>query len=531
MRKPSISLIFLFGFFFSVIPLAWSQQPVTLEEGVRQYQLENYEEAVDVLTKVRANNRTSSSAAFFLGMAYKQVMDYPKAVDNLQDAVTLSPPIQEALIELVDALYQMDRLDEARKWLAVAEKEGSYPARAAFFKGLILSKENDNPAAISAFENAKRIDPTLSQAAEFHIGVSYMKDRKLDKAKERFQAVVQHDALSDLAAFARQYQSVLEQAIEQDRPLRLTVGILGGYDTNMVSKPIDAAAAGNITNEKAFVLSSSARLDYVPRLDGPWLFNAQAAVASTVNSEHTHDHDSFASSFSMAPGYNFGSFAVNLTASYTNALLRTDPDPDPVPADSNPGYKRYMDYFTVGPTLRVMVNQNNILEVFGGYDKKSYYNQKTSNQESIRDSVGLREYISWVWLFKENAFFNLRYDFSQDHADGIYWESATNRISANLSIPLFSEERAKRVGQLNLQVTGGVAWQDYRYEQPNVDSQGNIEMTKRRDRLYAGSLGFSWAFSKYASFIVQASRTKNDSNITVYSYERDLYMAGFEFRY
>ncbi len=190
-----------------------------------------------------------------------------------------------------------------------------------------------------------------------------------------------------------------------------------------------------------------------------------------------------------------------------------------------------MDYWSFGPTLRVMVNQNNILEVFGGYDKKAYFNQKTANEESLRDSVGLREYVSWIWLFKENAFFNLRYDFSQDHADGIYWESATNRITANLSIPLFSEETAKERGQLNLQVTGGAAWQDYRYEQPYVDDQGTLLMGKRRDRLYTGSLGLTWAFSKNASFILQASRTKNDSNILVNSYERNLYMSGFEFRY
>lgn len=535
MKKPAFFLMLLFIVFFSLLPNAHSQQPVTLEEGIRQYQLENYEEAVDVLTKVRGKNRNSSSAAFFLGMACKQVMDYPNAVANLQDAVTLSPPIKEALIELVDALYQMDRLDEAKKWLAVAEKEGFSPARTAFLKGLIFAKENNNPAAINAFEQAKKIDPTLSQAAEFQIGVSYMKDRKLDKAKERFQAVVQHDALSDLAAFARQYQSMLDQAMYQAKPLRLTVGILGGYDTNMVSKPLDSAAAANITDEKAMVLSSSVRLDYVPRLDGPWLFNAQAAVASTVNSSHTHSHDSFANTFSIAPGYNFGSFAVNFTASYTNALLRTDPQSYPPnsqeESDSNPGYKRYMDYLTYGPTLRVMVNQNNILEVFAGYDKKSYYNQKTSNQESIRDAVGLREYISWVWLFKENAFLNLRYDFNQDHTDGIYWESLTHRVTANLSMPLLSEETAKRAGQLNLQITGGAAWQDYRYDQPYVDDAGNPGMTARWDKVYTGSVGMNWVFSRYASFIVQYTRTKNDSNIPVYSYERDLYMSGFEFRY
>ncbi len=530
MKKSAIFLVLLFIVFFPLIPNAYSQQPTTLEEGIRQYQLENYEEAVDVLTKVRANNRTSSAAAFFLGMAYKQVMDYPNAVANLQDAVTLPPPIKDALIELVDALYQMDRLDDAKKWLAVAEKEGFSPARTAFLKGLIFSKENDNPSAINAFENAKKIDPTLSQAAEFQIGVSYLKDRQLDKAKERFQAVVQHDALSDLAAFARQYQSMLEQAMYQEKPLRLTVGILGGYDTNMLFKPLESAAAANITDEKAMVLSSSVRLDYVPRLDGPWLFNAQLAVASNVNSKNTHSHDSFANTFSIAPGYNFGRFTLNLTASYTSALLRTDPDLAPDP-DSSPGYKRYLDYLSYGPTLRVMVNQNNILEIFGGYDKKEYYNQKTTNPESVRDAVGPRAYVSWIWLFKENAFFNLRYDYNTEHADGIYWENEGHRATANLSIPLFSEEMAKRAGQLNLQVTGGASWQNYQYDQPYMDDQGNPGMIARKDRNYTGSLGTNWAFSRYASFIVQYTRTKNDSNIPVYSYERDLYMSGFEFRY
>jgi hypothetical protein len=176
------------------------------------------------------------------------------------------------------------------------------------------------------------------------------------------------------------------------------------------------------------------------------------------------------------------------------------------------------------------MNQNNILEVFAGYDKKTYYNQKTSNRESVRDSVGLREYVSWIWLFRENAFFNLRYDYNQDHADGIYWESVTHRMTANLILPLLSQERAKRVGQLNLQVAGGAAWQDYRYEQPFVDG-GSLVTGKRRDRIYTGSVGLSWAFSKHASFILQATRTKNDSNIPIYSYERDLYMTGVEFRY
>ena len=97
-------LIFLF------LHPAFAQVPDTLREGIEQYQKENYEEAIEILTKVRRERPASSQAAFFLGMAYKQTMDYPKAAQNLQEAVTLAPPIKEALVELIDTLSQLDRL-------------------------------------------------------------------------------------------------------------------------------------------------------------------------------------------------------------------------------------------------------------------------------------------------------------------------------------------------------------------------------------------------------------------------------------
>lgn len=530
MKKPPIFYLLLFIVFFTFITEARSQQPVALEEGVRHYQRENYEEAIEALEKARKQSPSSSQAAFFLGMAYKQVMDFPKATVNLQDAVTLSPPVKEAVVELIDALYQTNNLEKAKKWLETAEKGNVYPARVSFLKGMILAKENKHQGAIAAFEKAKQLDSGLTQAAEFQIGMSYMKDSKLGKAKERFQAVIQRDPLSDLAAFARQYQSVLEQTMRLERPLRLTVGVMAGYDTNIVSKPAEASVAGDITGEEGAVLSSSARLDYVPKLDGPWLFNAQLAVASNVNSKHTHSHDSLANTISLSPGYNFGRFALNLTASYTNVLLRTDPDLAPS-IDSTPGYKRYLDYVTYGPTLRIMVNQNNILEIFGGYDQKEYFNQKIPTPESNRDSEGLRTYISWIWLFKENAFFNLRYDFNKENADGIYWDNEGNKFTANLSVPLLPENLAKRSGQLNLQLTGSAYLQKYGYGQPYVDGGGNPGTIERDDKIYTGSLGLAWNFSQYASFIAQYTRTRSDSNIPANTYDKDLYMSGFEFRF
>ena len=512
-------------FFMPISSPAFAQTGPTLEEGIRHYQRENYEEAIAVLAKVRAGEPKSSRAAFFLGMAYKQTMDYPRAAANLQEAVTLSPPVKEGLVELIDTLYQLGKLEEAHKWLALAEKEGIFPARTAFLKGLILSKEGRNPEAIAAFERAKALDPALVQPAEFQIGVTLVKERKLDKAKAALQTTISRDPLSDLASFARQYLNLVEEQLYSERPLRLTLSVLGGYDTNIVSKPLEASVAADITDEKGEFLSTSARVDYVPRLPGPWLFNAQYGIASTVFSKHTHSHDSLANSLSLSPGYNFGRFAVNLNASYTNVLLRTDSDLVPA-ADSSPGYKHYLDYASLGPALRYFVNPTNILEVFVGYDIKDYSNQKIATPEANRDATGLREYLSWIRLFREDSFLNLRYDHTRDNADGRQWSNSGHRLTANVSLPILPQATAKRHGPLTLQVTGSAFFQDY---DNAIDFGAGPQ--ERKDRVYTGSAGFAWRFWKHASLIAQYTRTQNNSNVSIFEYNRDQYAAGVELRY
>lgn len=209
-----------------------------LEEGIRQYKEENYEEAIEILTKASQQDKTASAPAFFLGLAYKQTNDFQKALVQFRDATTLKPPIKDAVVELIDVLNQLDQLDEAVKWIDVAEKNNIYPAKTAFLKGMILSKKGQYAPAIAAFEKSKQLEKSYTQAADFQIAIAYMSDRKYAKAKERFQAAVTQDPLSDLGTFARRYQDIVEEQSFLQRPLRVTLGITGQYDTNMLQEPL-----------------------------------------------------------------------------------------------------------------------------------------------------------------------------------------------------------------------------------------------------------------------------------------------------
>ena len=532
MKKLVLTVsIFLLSMVLNVPAFSQTANPL-LDEGIKQYQEENLEEAIETLTKARQSDATSSMAAFVLGMAYKRTNDLSSAEKHLRDAISLTPQIKEACVELIDVLYQQNKLEEAKAYIDTAKKEEILPAKIAFLEGLVLLKENQNMQAVAAFERSKKLDPSFAQSADFQIGMAYMKDGKLSKAKESLNLSITQNPVSDLAGYARQYQDIVDTAIKTHKPVRLTLSAFGGYDTNMISKPKENLYSAGLDDEKAFTLTSSARLDYTPRIEGPWLFNASYTLASLVNSKHTHSHDSLANSISIAPGYNFGDVAVNFNAGYTNYLLRTDEDLVPA-VDSSAGYKKYLDFYSFGPSIRFLVNESNIVELYAGYEKKDYDHQKYTGRDNVRDTEGLKAYVSWIWLYMPNGFFNLRAEYNEDNADGSWWTNRGTRLTGNISIPLLPQSQAERFGPVSLQLTGGVFIQDYLYDQTYFDIKAGAVSppTRRRDVTYNGSIGLNWAFWKYASLICQMSATGVDSNIPYNAYTREIYMAGFEFRY
>ncbi|HJX35262.1 MAG TPA: tetratricopeptide repeat protein [Desulfatiglandales bacterium] len=484
-------------------PNASCQQPTSLQEGIDQYKAGKYEEAINTLEKVQAEGPKSSVAAFFLGLAYKQTMDYEKALNPLRDAVTLTPRIKEALIELIDVEMQLGEIEEAKKWVGVAEEENVLPAKTAFLKGLILREEGKNEEAAAAFEKAKSIDPTIAQASDIQIALGYMTDRKLKKAKENFQAAITQDPQSDMAGFARQYLAVVEQRIVLERPFSFAVGIFGQYDDNMILKPTEEALASDVTNEASRVLNSSFRANYAPSFDSQWLLNAQYTLMSSLHQKNIHTHDSLSNSLSITPGYNFGKYALNLSTRYTHTLVR------------GPSYKRYSGAFSSGPLLRIAIKDKQLLEFFGGYTNTGYSKPALAIEEE-RDSEGYNEYISWIWLFSNDSFLNLKYQFRYQDADGQNWDNISNEFSANLMAPL--------VDKIKFQISGQMTGQDFR----NTHSTFKV---KRSDTTYYLSGGLTWDCYKDTIIVAQYSRTRTNSNIGAYDYTRNTYTIGMEYRF
>ena len=483
-----------------------------LQEGINQYKNENYEEAIEVLEKARKQDRTSSTAAFFLGLAYKQTTDYQQALANMRDAVSFTPPIKEAVIEMIDILNQLDQLDEAMKWVVVAERNDIFPAKTAFLKGMIMSKQGQYAQAVAAFEKSKGLEKSYAQSADFQIAIAYMQDRNYAKARERFQASITQDPLSDLASYARRYQDIVEEQSFLQRPLRVTLGVTGQYDTNMLQEPITFPGLPDSGNERSLALNTTARLDYVPILPGNWLFNASYAALSRVYEKNSTRYDLFANTFSAAPGYGLGRFALNLSGNYTFVLKRGDYD------NNGGGYRRYSENFTVGPQMRFLAGTNHVLELYTGYAKKNYFKTTpVGNPQDNMSAGGFDSYLSWMWLFQNGGLFNARFAFTVDNADGIYWNCRNYKFTANLIYPVWKKINFQLGGEYNLV--------------PYTAENLNFNSIIRLDQIYTGIIGFNWNINRYLTALVQYTGTRANSNVYIYDYSRSLWSAGVEVRF
>jgi hypothetical protein len=250
------------------------------------------------------------------------------------------------------------------------------------------------------------------------------------------------------------------------------------------------------------------RLDFAPILKTPWLFNASYALSSSLHEKNSTTYDFLVNSLSVAPGYDFGRFSVNLYANYMHALKK------------DPGYERYSDRFSVGPLTRILLTdkKDQILEIYAGYQKKNYFKTSLDPNEN-QTANGLDSRISWMQFFESGAILVVNYGYETDNADGSNWSSLGHRFSANGIIPLWDK--------LKLQLGAEIFLQNY----ANESTISAFGRKKRQDKNYMGSAGLIWDIHRNVSLMLNYTAIRNDSNIYLYDYSRHIFSAGAELRF
>ena len=473
-----------------------------IDIGIKEYKAENYEEALEILTKAKSQQPDSSLIAFYLGLTFKQMGNFREATGQFKEALRLSPPANDAYPELIETLYFLNEIKEAKDWMNKAEKEGVKPGRLSYLKGLILLKEREEKGALKAFKKAKELDSSLSQASDIQIARIYARQKRFPEAKESLKAVISVDPASETASFAKEYEDALARSVKKYKPWSVIAGVTYQFDDNVVLKPSRRIPDLNISGEKDSSIVTTLRFIYTPLLKEPWVFTGQY-TSYTNTYFNNHKVNLINQSVSLTPGYNFNRGVFTLPVSFSYLWLRE---------------KEYMHLTQTRPTVYLMISPDHIVQLSTGYIRREML-RSPPNHDRNEERDGNIWSLSPGYLrpFKGGkGLFYFHYEFSDDNTEGKNWENIGNRFTLGLILPI--------VEKVSLSLSGDILLQDYRHTHTFYGME-------RSDRIYYGSTGIRWEMLKGLKLNLQYGHTRADSNIDVYEYRRNVVQLGVEYTF
>ena len=494
---------------FGITPPCQSEEEkisATIEKGIGQYKHENYDEALITLKKDREENPQSSLAAYYLGLTYKQLQDYKEAIPNLKDAVTFSPKIKGAMIELIDCLYQSGNTEEAARWIAEAENDGIRPAQVAFMKGLVLLKDEKWEDAITALKNAKELDPSMSQSCNYQIGMAYLKGKKISDAQKAFTEVVITDPNSNMANFANEYVSTLSKRKEAMKPFKFTFDAAWQYDDNVILKPDDTAIAADISDkgDSRQVYTASGEYNHI---FNDWLGARALYTFYYAKQSNLGFYDTLVNNFMIQPTVYLKNALITFPSGYSHTLIND---------------KAYLSSPYTAGIYNFMPGDSNMGQVSIRYQNEDYLWAPSIPDEN-RDGNNLAGSLGWYQFFADKkGFLNLRYAMDKDWAKGDNWEYLGNRVSATALVP--GSLIHSFLERFNLTVTGDIFFQDF-------SKSNTIYNVYRKDTVYTVSALAAYKIFKDAEMQLQYTHVVDNSNISVYQYTRNIYSAGVEIKF
>lgn len=511
--KNLCGLSFAFLLFLLILPQPTPCQTL-LEKGILEYRAERYEEALEIFEE--AYKRSPSTVLnFYLGLTYKQVGDLKKAKEHFIESLVKEPKVLDSYAELIEFLYTLDELEEAKRWLSEAERQRIMPAKISYLRGLILLKENKNTEAILAFERSKELDPQLKQAADMQIAFALARERKIKEAMEVLKDLIKVDPTSEIAELSKDYLATLEVLRQVYKEWRISLDFGYLYDDNVVSKPKETIGVIEVdrpTNKRDWALNGNFRLQYNPMLKGNFLLlTSLNAYAKRYSENKAYDQDNF--SVVITPGYGFGSGAVSLPLELYYMRLNDE------------GYMRIR---SIRPVLSYRLKDSSVFQFSLGYAKRDMLRKILgADPDEDRDARIYNVMPAFYLNFGGGkGLFSARYEYNDDETQGKNWASHTHRLSFGLIYKIFEK--------LSLNLSLDQSFQRFK----NVSTlsgkgiPGFPEIPKRRkDRPLNLFGGLTYEPFKFLRINATYTHSRSNSNFPIYDYRRNLYSFELSFNF
>ncbi len=461
--------------------------------GVFAFEDGDYEDAESNLSKALEKDAENPYYNHFMGKTYQKMERHEKAMHYLNRAWQINPDVSGLKYDLGLQHFKMSNYKKAADlFIEVAEEDPSN-VLAYYYAGISSYKQKDYESALKYFFTAAEKSPSIKINGFYYAGICYRKLGKIDQAVEHFEYVRENTDSESLRENAEKWLQEIERYKVTLRPFNLYVKLGYAYDDNVRLEPLDEDIYAD-EDDYCFVGYISGRYKIVNRDD--IIIGVGYSHYQTVHNQ-LKAYDLVGSIINFYTKYQIG--PVTFGFSYLPSFYWLDGD-------------TYMRRHQLRSEIMLKIDDN--LSTRVSYNYYLIDNVQDNNRDGHTNEPALDVYYN-LREMKMFLFCGIAYEVSfPSHRDQDY-----RQLKAKLGVS------AKLPWQFNLNITG--KYSNKRYE--NVDSIIDI---RRKDDKYYGAISLSRVFYyDWLSIIADFNYTKNDSNINVYNYKRQVATLSLSIKY
>jgi tetratricopeptide (TPR) repeat protein len=193
------------------------------------------QQALALLDQAVAADPNDANVRYQRGATRAKLGDTNGAIEDLQAALAIRPDFTAAQLELGIELTEAGQYQEAYPWLVQAQRDPDLDAQASFYLGLGHLRMGRLDDAQESFERARQRDPALDTNTQYYEGVIAYRRRKMSTAKAHFTAVEQANPDTPLARESAQFLDLISQGERASYSAYGTTAL--EYDSNVTLGP------------------------------------------------------------------------------------------------------------------------------------------------------------------------------------------------------------------------------------------------------------------------------------------------------
>lgn len=465
---------------------------------------ENYDEALNLLTRAWTEGVRIPESAFLLGRTYRSLMKYRDARWYLQEAVRLKPGFREAQLLLADTLVGLDQSKPAIPILKELEAAGFEPGHTAFILGQAHFQEKNYSQAAQYFRRAQA-DPTLAQDAKVQEALALAAQDRIRDAKRTMTEAIGLNPESPAAGFAQGYASVLDRRLKDYQRFRFNVAGGFDYDSNVTLQPGTDTGFVRPSGKNDVFWSLSAAAEYNIMRPGPFALWAYYGYYQNFHHKVT-DYDLWSNTAGVVPSYTWSRsrFWVPMIFNFSEV-----------------GYQPYNTSYGMAPTYLYLLTPK--IGVEGGV-QLAYRNYwfPTFLDEDQRSGGVLGGTMAGYYFFKnQEGYVQVRFSYERNWTKGDNWDSNLYRFSLALLYPINARTKIKASADYVIQP----------YDNFWVNGIPLAQNPKRHDNIFIGGIDITHRIYKNFEINAHCYYVNDDSNIALYNYDRLITGVQLGYRY